>query len=120
MDNTYTHTDEWLTACLQWIQSNFTNISEGECQKQIFEQWIDANLEELGSSCLPLNLAGQRCCNLTGKFGLQMNYFEDIGDSEYNKWKEIKKFENENINVTDAGDTDNSWAPKKRNVYISP
>lgn len=25
--NSYTFTDEWLTACMDWIGSNFTNVS---------------------------------------------------------------------------------------------
>lgn len=100
-------------------------------------------MEELGSSCLPANLSGQKCCNLGGKYGLQvsclyqvhivvrresliiflrqMNSIQDIGESAYNQWKKIRQLENENINVTGAAtNTDNQWAPKpKRCLYLT-
>lgn len=49
-----------------------------------------------------------------------MNSVQDIGESSYNQWKQIKKLENENTHVTAASDTDNAWAPKPRScLYLT-
>lgn len=41
-------------------------------KRELLEQWKDANLLEMESSCLPSNLATQRVVKLPGKYGLQV------------------------------------------------
>jgi hypothetical protein len=44
-------------------------------KQQAVEQWKDADLGEMESSCLPRGLEGQRCIQLKGRFGLQVCFY---------------------------------------------
>lgn len=42
-------------------------------KRELRDQWIDSNLLDLESSCLPPNLAGQRHTKLPKQYGLQVS-----------------------------------------------
>ncbi|CAL8104110.1 unnamed protein product [Orchesella dallaii] len=115
-DSSFTYTDEWLLACVDWILENNTNVNAEVLRREIFEQWKDANLEDMESSCLPSNLKDQRSVKLPGKYGLQVNSVRDIGESSYNQWNKVKKLENENTSVaaTDSTEFTQTWQPKQK------
>jgi hypothetical protein len=48
-------------------------------KQQAVEQWKDADLGEMESSCLPRGLEGQRCIQLKGRFGLQVCFLYGLG-----------------------------------------
>lgn len=50
-----------------------------------------------------------------------MNSIQDIGESAYSQYKQIKRLENDNAAVSaEGGDRDNFWAPKARRcLYLS-
>jgi len=123
-DSGYTCTEEWLEACLGWIQETYANnpITSAFVKKETYGQWLDTNLTEMESSCLPPNLSQQRVTILQGRFGLQINSLEDIGESSYSQYNKLKKLENENTNVaaTDSNQITPTWQPKPRRcLYLS-
>jgi len=123
-DSFYTCTEEWLFACVEWIKENYaTNqLTSAFLKKELHGQWLDANLTDMESSCLPANLLNQKLKTLTGQFGLQINSVQDIGESSYSQYNKLKKRENENTNVsaTDSNQVMQTWEPKPRRcLYLS-
>ena len=47
-------------------------VTDELLKSQIYEQWIDANLQEMESQCLPRHLAQERHKVLSGRYGLQV------------------------------------------------
>ncbi len=53
-------------------------ITDEVLQDRVYEQWLDSNLEDMDSFCLPRNLAQERLQVLSGRFGLQVSCNYDI------------------------------------------
>ncbi len=47
-------------------------VTEDILRAQVYDQWLDVNLQELESECLPRGLAQERLKVLTGQYGLQV------------------------------------------------
>jgi len=48
--------------------------SEDVCAA-VFEQWLVANLSDIGASCLPPDVVSQPKYSLTGCYGLQVGFY---------------------------------------------
>ena len=47
-------------------------LSSENVYKAVFEQWLVADLTEIGASCLPSDVVSQPKYTLTGYYGLQV------------------------------------------------
>jgi len=49
-------------------------LSNEDVCAAVFEQWLIADLSDIGASCLPSDVASQLKYSLTGCYGLQVNF----------------------------------------------
>jgi RecQ-mediated genome instability protein 1 len=121
----YTCTLEWLQACVNWVEETYgadANRPIAFYMEQLKQQWIDTNLKDMESKCLPPKLIDLRLTTLPETYGLQVNSIQDIGESAYSQYSKIKKTENENTTVaaTDTTEFIPTWQPKPRRcLYMS-
>jgi len=62
--------DSYEPVCCCMFQGSV--LSHGDVCSAVFEQWLMADLSEIGASCLPLDVVNQPKYTLTGCYGLQV------------------------------------------------
>ncbi|XP_055595865.1 recQ-mediated genome instability protein 1-like [Uranotaenia lowii] len=82
--------DEWLTGCVSFCLQENPKISNESLYKFTFEQWLLADLAEIGVSCLPESVDTEiKCFTLSGQYPLQLNFLLDISESCYDQLRNL-------------------------------
>ncbi|XP_055538364.1 recQ-mediated genome instability protein 1-like [Wyeomyia smithii] len=82
--------DEWISGCVSFGLQENPKTSDEALFKFAFDQWILADLKEVGVSSLPANVETEtKCFTLTGKFPLQLNYLMDISEPCYDQLQNL-------------------------------
>ncbi|RXG68667.1 RecQ-mediated genome instability protein 1 [Armadillidium vulgare] len=94
---------EWIDACINFIKSEHGSSSVQNfkwLQDKVHEQWLHADLTELGTCCLPFNLGREKLKIINGTYTLQINHIKDIGLPAYSQLQKLRKDDVENTNVS--------------------
>ncbi|XP_029634765.1 recQ-mediated genome instability protein 1 isoform X1 [Octopus sinensis] len=83
---------EWLDACIDWLKEEHqgSTLSADQLKSLVYEQWLAADLTELGSQCLPQQTATSNKFFLSGFYCLQVNNIIDISTSYYTQHSKLK------------------------------
>ncbi|XP_018373297.1 PREDICTED: recQ-mediated genome instability protein 1-like isoform X2 [Trachymyrmex cornetzi] len=115
----YVMNDAWLRDCVEFFIKD--KVSHEMTDKHIFEfvegQWQLSDLREINNEngCLPRNLAQQTHIVLTGTYILQVDKMYDIASSKYKQLCEIRKIDNQNLEVKEE-EQPIEWQPKGRRM----
>ncbi|XP_018055829.1 PREDICTED: recQ-mediated genome instability protein 1-like isoform X2 [Atta colombica] len=115
----YVMNDAWLRDCVEFFIRD--KISHEMTDKHIFEfvegQWQLSDLREINNEngCLPRNLTQQTHIVLTGIYILQVDKMYDIMSSKYKQLCEIRKIDNQNLEVKEEEQL-MEWQPKGRRM----
>ncbi|KAG5347071.1 RMI1 protein, partial [Acromyrmex charruanus] len=115
----YVMNDAWLRDCVEFFIRD--KVSHQITDKHIFEfvegQWQLSDLREINNEngCLPRNLAQQTHIVLTGTYILQVDKMYDIASSKYKQLCEIRKIDNQNLEVKEE-EQPMEWQPKGRRM----
>ncbi|XP_024867718.1 recQ-mediated genome instability protein 1-like isoform X1 [Temnothorax curvispinosus] len=117
----YVMNDAWLRDCVEFFVKD-KNPHE-MTDKHIFEfvesQWQLSDLREISNEngCLPRNLAQQTRIVLTDTYILQVDKMYDIASSKYKQLCEIRKIDNQNLEVAlEEEEKKEQWQPKGRRM----
>lgn len=95
---------DWVEACVEFLNQEFQiPVESGSLQRlknSVYEQWLSADLEEIGVQCLPPDLSAAQKTTLHGSYALQINGIRDIGKSAYSQLKQLDGAANENAEVS--------------------
>ncbi|XP_018314414.1 recQ-mediated genome instability protein 1 isoform X2 [Mycetomoellerius zeteki] len=117
--NFYMMNNAWLRDCIEFFIRD--KVSHEMTDKHIFEfvegQWQLSDLREINNEngCLPRNLAQQTHVVLTGIYILQVDKMYDIASSKYKQLCEIRKIDNQNLEVKEE-EQPMEWQPKGRRM----
>ncbi|XP_062561206.1 recQ-mediated genome instability protein 1-like [Armigeres subalbatus] len=82
--------DDWLTGCVSFCLQENPKTSNTALFKFTFDQWILADLLEIGVSSLPETVETEtKCFILKGMFPLQLNYLMDISEPCYEQLRNL-------------------------------
>ncbi|GFX29338.1 recQ-mediated genome instability protein 1 [Trichonephila clavipes] len=88
---------EWVEACISFINGEHNQtLSLQGLKNLVYQQWLDADLEEIGVSSLPLQMTTTQKMTLNGCFALQVDGIRDVGRPAYVQLKELDQKENSN------------------------
>lgn len=91
--------DEWLTGCVSFCLQENPKTSNEALFKFTFDQWVLADLQEIGVSTLPESVETEtKCFTLKGIFPLQLNYLMDISEPCYDQ---LRNLYNEKLDEAD-------------------
>ncbi|KAF8778740.1 RecQ-mediated genome instability protein 1 like protein [Argiope bruennichi] len=94
---------EWIGACITFLKEEHNQtLSLQNLKDYVYQQWLDADLEEIGVSSLPQKLVGAQKITLNGCFALQVEGIRDIGRPAYSQLKELDKDVNTNAEFSAA------------------
>lgn len=110
--------EEWISACIQFLQSESNENNLNKICGAVYEQWLHADITELASSCLPFGLSKKKTASISGKFALQVNSIRDIGRPAYNQLQQIQKKDIENTKVSDDKGHTSAWEPKPTRMLL--
>lgn len=96
--------EDWLTACIDWVLSEYSRNNVPFIQEQVYQEWLHADLTELGTCCLPPQVQDQASTTITGYFPLQMNLVRDISEPAYAQLLKVEGTDNENTAVSATQD----------------
>ncbi|PNF37706.1 hypothetical protein B7P43_G11460, partial [Cryptotermes secundus] len=103
---------EWVEGCVEFFVSEHRNqgYSIAALKDFVLEQWKLADLREMGQGCLPLNLNVIMMTILPGKYALQVERIQNVGQSAYTQMQEIRKQVNENVEI--GATLPQTWEPR--------
>ncbi|XP_053688370.1 recQ-mediated genome instability protein 1-like [Sabethes cyaneus] len=82
--------DEWINGCVSFCLQENPKTSNDALFKFAFDQWILADLGEVGVSSLPAIVETEtKCFTLNGSFPLQLNYLIDISEPCYDQLRNL-------------------------------
>ncbi|GBM53545.1 RecQ-mediated genome instability protein 1 [Araneus ventricosus] len=94
---------EWIEACVTFLKEEHNQtLSLQSLKNYVYQQWLDADLEEIGVASLPQELARTQKVTLNGCFALQVEGIRDIGRPAYSQLKELDKDVNTNAEFSAA------------------
>ncbi|GIY25836.1 recQ-mediated genome instability protein 1 [Caerostris darwini] len=94
---------EWVEACISFVkQEHNQNISLQSLRKFVYQQWLVADLEEIGVSSLPPELPTTQKITLAGNFALQVEGIRDISQPAYAQLKDLEPSKNINAEFSAA------------------
>ncbi|XP_041462919.1 recQ-mediated genome instability protein 1-like [Lytechinus variegatus] len=104
---------EWVEACIEWIQQEHqgTAFSGSQLCKMVYEQWLDSDLTEIATPCLPAGIKQAKKTQLKGNYALQVNCIQDISSPAYAQLTKLQGRENENALITAAPPTQGKFEP---------
>ncbi|KAL7648029.1 UNVERIFIED_CONTAM: hypothetical protein RMT77_001646 [Armadillidium vulgare] len=112
---------EWIDACINFIKSEHGSSSVQNfkwLQDKVHEQWLHADLTELGTCCLPFNLGREKLKIINGTYTLQINHIKDIGLPAYSQLQKLRKDDVENTNVSAEKNFTAAWEPKPSRMLL--
>nr|XP_006816717.1 PREDICTED: recQ-mediated genome instability protein 1-like [Saccoglossus kowalevskii] len=82
---------EWCEACIEWIKDEYQNspLSPRKVHELVFEQWLHADLKDIGEPCLPDGLRTQEQAHLTGVHSLQVESLRDVSTPAYSQLQKL-------------------------------
>ncbi|MPC13790.1 RecQ-mediated genome instability protein 1 [Portunus trituberculatus] len=92
--------EDWLTACIDWVLSEYSQNKVPFIQEQVYQEWLHADLTELGTCCLPPQIQDHLSTTISGYFPLQMNSVRDISEPAYAQLLKVEGTDNENTTVS--------------------
>ncbi|XP_069123332.1 recQ-mediated genome instability protein 1-like [Argopecten irradians] len=112
--------DDWLEACVEWIkeENQGNSIIQSRINELVFEQWLLADLHELGTHCLPNGLTEATKYQLSGSYALQIDSMVDVGKSFYSQLQKIQGTENANAAVSAEASDQKPWEPKPSQMMM--
>ncbi|XP_071525968.1 recQ-mediated genome instability protein 1-like [Panulirus ornatus] len=113
--------DEWITACIEWIQSENPgeNINNNKALPKIaYQQWLYCDLTELATSCLPFGLSEKRSDTISGHFAVQVNQVRDVGRPAYAQLQKVQGVDSANAAVSAEHSHQSSWEPKPLRMLL--
>nr|XP_054753125.1 uncharacterized protein LOC129258912 [Lytechinus pictus] len=104
---------EWVEACVEWIQQEHqgTVFSGSQLCKMVYEQWLDSDLSEIATPCLPAGIKQAKKTQLKGNYALQVNCIQDISSPAYAQLTKLQGRVNENALITAAPPTQGKFEP---------
>ncbi|GIX95655.1 recQ-mediated genome instability protein 1 [Caerostris extrusa] len=94
---------EWVEACISFVkQEHNQNISLQTLRNFVYQQWLVADLEEIGVSSLPPELPTTQKITLAGNFALQVEDIRDISQPAYAQLKNLEPSKNTNAEFSAA------------------
>lgn len=103
--------NEWLKGCCSFYEESDQRENIGNLYNFVYEQWLLADLCDIGESALPSNVKVNKCICLNETYALQVNETLDISESCYSQ---LQKIRNVSLN-TELPDENNSmpvWKSK--------
>lgn len=112
--------DDWLTACVEWIQeeNRERSLSDDDINSQVYEQWLLADLHELETQCLPPEVLTAQKFELQGAYTLQIDSIVDVGVSFYSQQQKLTGSENANVHVNADEPTQKPWEAKPSRMLM--
>ncbi|XP_033738041.1 recQ-mediated genome instability protein 1-like [Pecten maximus] len=112
--------DDWLDACVEWIteENQGNTITLSRINELVFEQWLLADLHELGTHCLPNGLTEAMKYQLSGSYALQIDSMVDVGKSFYSQLQKLQGTENANAEVSAEASDQKPWEPKPSQMMM--
>lgn len=109
---------DWLEACVEWIieENQGIRLSQTQLNGLVFEQWLLADLREIGSKCLPDQIASTQKFQLNGVFALQVDSMVDVGKPYYGQLQKVQGSESRNVEVT--AEPAPPWEPKPTRMMM--
>eukprot|EP00105_Crassostrea_gigas_P014938 XP_011431787.2 PREDICTED: recQ-mediated genome instability protein 1-like [Crassostrea gigas] len=109
---------DWLEACVEWIieENQGVRLSQTQLNGLVFEQWLLADLREIGSKCLPDQIASTQKFQLNGVFALQVDSMVDVGKPYYGQLQKVQGSESRNVEVT--AEPAPPWEPKPTRMMM--
>ncbi|CAI9568545.1 unnamed protein product, partial [Staurois parvus] len=94
--------DPWLEACINWIleENGGSLSSQAEINKQVFEQWLLADLRDLDFPVLPTGILDSLKFELNGFYATQIDSLVDVSLPAYSQLQNIRGRGNGNDQVT--------------------
>ncbi|XP_030850966.1 recQ-mediated genome instability protein 1-like [Strongylocentrotus purpuratus] len=111
---------EWVEACMEWIQEEHqgTVLSGSQLCKMVYEQWLDSELTEIATPCLPAGIKQAKKTQLKGNYALQVNCIQDISSPAYAQLTKLQGRENENDSVTAVPATQGKFEPPSSRMLM--
>lgn len=91
--------DDWLQACVEWILDEGEELSLNQIKESVYEQWLVADLQDIGSSHLPHDISYVQK-SIQGNYTFQILAVQDVSQSSYSQLLKISGKENENVTVS--------------------
>ncbi|XP_062592864.1 recQ-mediated genome instability protein 1-like [Saccostrea cucullata] len=109
---------DWLEACVDWIteENQRVQLSQTQLNGLIFEQWLLADLHEIGSSCLPEHVTSSKEVQINGMFALQVDSMVDVGKPYYGQLQRVQGASTGNMEVT--AEPTPPWEPKPTRMML--
>ncbi|CAH0746965.1 unnamed protein product [Bemisia tabaci] len=104
--------NQWMQGCIDFYLSENPNSNLNEGQAFVFDQWLLADLCDVGVPCLPPNLSTRHSSVLQGCLTLQVNEVMNVGQPAYAQLQKVRKLATENAEVNDNKPTTQAWEPK--------
>ncbi|XP_023228569.1 recQ-mediated genome instability protein 1-like [Centruroides sculpturatus] len=111
--------DDWLQACVEWILNGEGELTLDQIKDSVYKQWLIADLQEIGCSCLPQNIYSIQKNILQGNYVFQILTIQDISQSFYSQLIKLDGKENENTAVSATPmPTLNTWEIKPTRMLM--
>ncbi|XP_069173238.1 recQ-mediated genome instability protein 1 [Procambarus clarkii] len=113
--------EEWITACVEWIQSENAGVNINNSRvvsEKVYEQWLYCDLTELAACCLPFGLQQKRSTYITGHFALQVNQIRDVGQSAYSQLQKVQRVDTVNAAISAEQTHQPAWEPKPSRMLM--
>ncbi|XP_071800914.1 recQ-mediated genome instability protein 1-like [Asterias amurensis] len=115
--------DEWTVECLDWLKQEYQgqNITSDEMKQNVYDQWLDSDLNEIAAPSLPQNISQQKKTLLSGNYALQINSLQDVSMPAYGQLVKLQGKENENVLVCatqQTQQTQNKFEPKSNRMLM--
>ncbi|KAG0420791.1 hypothetical protein HPB47_003298 [Ixodes persulcatus] len=94
-------TDSWLQACISHVRSeNSTrSLSSDEMYRQVYHQLLFSDLNDMGTSCLPVSALTAHRLILKSSYFVQVDSIRDVSQPAYSQLLKLTGGENENTAV---------------------
>lgn len=110
--------DDWLTACIDWVISEYAQQNVPFIQDKVYQEWLHADLTELATSCLPPQVTEQASTTISGHFPLQINSVRDISEPAYAQLLKVEGADTENTTVSATQDHRTTWERKAERMLM--
>lgn len=110
--------DDWLGACIEWVLSEYPQRNVSFIQDKVYQEWLHANLCELATSCLPLQVQERAPTTISGHFALQINSVRDISEPAYSQLLKVEGADTENTSVSATQDPRAAWERKAERMLM--
>ncbi|KAJ3604454.1 hypothetical protein NHX12_029194 [Muraenolepis orangiensis] len=92
----------WLETCVEWVQEEGGggHLAQQQINQQVLDQWLLADLRDLGHPVLPGDLSQAQKTELSGTFCVQVDSLLDISQPVYGQLQKLRGKDCANEEVT--------------------